>query len=420
MTATVTASPHRYRDLPAVVWALVLARAANRLGAFTLPFLAVTLVHEFGATVAQAGYLFAAFGLATIPSRLAGGRLADRLGAKTTIVGGLGATAAAQLLVAAAPSLVMAAVGVVLLGLAFEIYEPPSQALIADSTPPAQHPQAYGLLAAAMAAAGMGAGVLAALVAGWDLRLLFVIDAATCLGCAVTVAILIPRRDPSRRPTADESASVRPWSDTGLIALLATGTVFAVIYLQLTIALPLTLTARGLPPAALGLLLTASAATIIAVQPVLNRIRMLARADHCTAMAAGYVLLAAGLFLYARAETLIAFLVITVLWSVGDAVLLGRAYALVAAVAPQQGRGRYLAVYGISWGLAAVVAPLVGTQLLSRWGPGVAWTTLAVASLALAIGQPVLRSHLGAHATRPAAIGNPVAGRAARRQGGDP
>ena len=401
-----------YRDLPATVWALVLARAANRLGAFTLPFLAVTLVQEYGATVAEAGYLFAAFGLATIPSRLAGGRLADRLGAKTTIVGGLGATAAAQLLVAGAPTLGVAAVAVVLLGLAFEIYEPPSQALIADSTPPAQHTQAYGLLAAAMAAAGMGAGLLAALVAGWDLRMLFVLDAATCLVCAATVALLLPRRDRSTGPAGSGSAPVRPWSDAGLLALLAAGTVFAVIYLQITIALPLTLTARGLPPAAIGILLTTSAATIIAAQPVLNRVRALARADHHTAMAAGYVLVAAGLFLYARADTLPAFTVTTVLWSLGDAVLLGRAYALVAAVAPPEARGRYLAVYGLSWGLAAVAAPLAGTQLLSRWGPGVTWTTLAAASLALAFAQPALRSHLGRTGARrreTPASGNPLA-----------
>ncbi|WP_299444820.1 MFS transporter [uncultured Phycicoccus sp.] len=401
-----------YRDLPATVWALVLARAANRLGAFTLPFLAVTLVQEFGATVAEAGYLFAAFGAATIPSRLFGGRLADRLGAKVTIAGGLGATAAAQLLVAAAPTLGVVAVAVVLLGLAFEIYEPPSQALIADSTPPAQHTQAYGLLAAAMAAAGMGAGLLAALVAGWDLRLLFVVDAATCLVCAAAVTLLLPRRDASRRVGTGGAAPARPWADTGLLALVAAGTVFAVIYLQITIALPLTLTARGLPPAAMGILLTTSAATIIAAQPLLTRVRALARADHHTAMAAGYVLVAAGLFLYARADTLLVFTVTTVLWSVGDAVLLGRAYALVAAVAPPDARGRYLAVYGVSWGLAAVVAPLAGTQLLARWGPGAAWTTLAVASLALALAQPALRSHLersGPRAGTPAASGNPLA-----------
>ena len=83
--STVTA----WRDLPATVWLLVAARAVNRLGAFTLPFLSLTLVAELGASVAQAGYLLAVFGLATIPSRLLGGRLSDRWGTRATIVGGL-------------------------------------------------------------------------------------------------------------------------------------------------------------------------------------------------------------------------------------------------------------------------------------------------------------------------------------------
>lgn len=401
--STETAPRQSYRDLPATVWALVLARATNRLGAFTLPFLAVTLVQEFDATVAQAGYLFAAFGLATIPSRLFGGRLADRLGAKATIVAGLSATAVAQLLIAGVASLAGAAAAVVLLGLAFEIYEPPSQALIADSTPPSQHAQAYGLLAAAMAAAGMGAGLLAALVAGRDLRWLFVVDAATCLTCAVAVAALLPRRsEVNPGATGAEALPVRPWTDTRLLALLLAGTVFAVIYLQITIALPLTLTLRGLPPSHMGILLSISAATIIAAQPVLNRIRWMARADHHAAMAAGYALLAAGLFLCARAEGPVDFIASTVLFSVGDAVLLGRVYALVAAIAPRHARGRYMAVYGLSWGLAAVVAPLTGTQMLSRWGPETAWTMLSMASLTLAFAQPALRAHLAVRQDPPA------------------
>ena len=133
---------------------LVLARAVNRLGAFSLPFLSVTLVESFGASVVDAGYLLAAFGVATIPSRLVGGWLADRWGARTTIVTGLVATAAAQLALAAAPSLALAALAVVALGLAFELYEPASQAMVADATTDEQRPVAFGLLAAAMAAAG--------------------------------------------------------------------------------------------------------------------------------------------------------------------------------------------------------------------------------------------------------------------------
>lgn len=378
-----------WRDLPATVWLLVVARAVNRSGAFTLPFLSVTLVTSMGASVAQAGYLLAVFGVATIPSRLLGGRLADRIGGRATIVIGLVATALAHLLVAGSRSLPQAAVAVALLGLAFEIYEPPSQSLVADVTTTEQRPVAFGLLAAALAAAGMGAGLLAALLAGVDLRWLFVADAITCLLCAGLVGWRLP---PSRPQVvaAPDATGAGPWRDRRLLALLALGTVFAVVYLQITITLPLTLTARGPSPSAMGLLLTVSAATIVLGQPLLG-FAWLRRLDDPAAMSLGYVVLAAGLLLTGLATGLAAYAVATVVWSLGDLVLIGRAYTLVSAIAPDHARGRYLAAYGISWGVAGIVAPLVGTQLLAHGGPMVTWTVLAMLCLVLAAAQPMVR-----------------------------
>ena len=77
-TATLTAP---WRGLSSAVWILVVARAVNRIGAFTLPFLGVVLSVEFGASLTTTGLILAMFGAATIPSRLLGGQLADRLGA---------------------------------------------------------------------------------------------------------------------------------------------------------------------------------------------------------------------------------------------------------------------------------------------------------------------------------------------------
>lgn len=395
----------RAAGLPRVVWLVVVGRAVNQLGAFTLPFLTVALTARFGVSVAVAGALMAVFGAATIASRLAGGWLADRVGRRATIVSGLTLTALAQLALAAAPTPVAAAVAVAVLGLAFEVYEPPSQALIADVVPAPVRPAAYGLLAAGLSAAAVAAGLLAAALGAVDLRLLFVLDAVTCLACAVLLRVALPSGRPARGrdagPEPDaaqrsvagpgvEPGGMNPWRDRRLMALLACGVLFASVYLQVSATLGLTLGLRGIPASRVGLLLAVSALVVVAGQPLLSR-GPVSRLDPWSAMAAGYLLLGAGLLANGFAATLPQFAAATVLWSTGDLVLLGRAHALVADIAPERARARYFSVYGLCWGAAAVLGPVAGTQLLDRAGPRVLWVACAAGCGALALAQPRLR-----------------------------
>ncbi|MDQ2756251.1 MAG: MFS transporter [Actinomycetota bacterium] len=387
------ADPSRRRDLPAAVWALVVARAVNRLGAFTLPFLAVILHDELSASLSTAGLVVAVFGVATIPSRLAGGELADRIGPVMTITLGLVGCAGAQLWVAGSRSLVSVMGAVVLLGLAFELYEPPSQALVADLTPERDRAAAYGLLSAALAGAGAGAGLLATWLGRLDLRWLFVADAVSCLAAAVLVLTVVrphlasASRGSPERGDPDAGVGVGPWRDPRLRLLLAAGTAFAITYLTLVTALPLTLGSRGIAPVRAGLLLTTSALTVVAGQPLLHWAPLQRPAR---ALTAGYVALAAGLLATGTSTTLVGFVAATVLWSVGDLLLLGHAWTLVAGIAPAGARGRYLAAYGMSWGVASVVAPILATQLLAARGPLLLWGALAAVALALAAAQPAL------------------------------
>jgi len=375
--------------LPRVVWLLVIGRAVNRLGAFTLPFLTVALTDLLGASVSAAGALMAMFGIGSIASRLGGGWLADRIGRRATIVIGLALTAVAQLGLAGAPNLAAAAVAIAVLGLAYEIYEPPSQALIADVVPGPARPAAYGLLSASLAAAGVAAGLLAAAVGAIDLRLLFVIDAATCLGCAVLLGLALPGGTRPAPALRHPPSGTRPWRDRRLLALTASGVAFAAIYLHINAALGLTLDRRDIPASYVGLLLAASGLTIVAGQPLL-RWRRLARLDPWRAMALGYVVLGIGLLATAFATTLPTFVAATVVWSVGDLILLGRVYGLVADLAPAHARAQYFSVYGLSWGVGTVVGPPAGTLLLDHAGPTALWTASAAACGVLAAGQPAL------------------------------
>ncbi|WIA97289.1 MFS transporter [Curtobacterium sp. MCBA15_004] len=196
---------------------LVVAPTVNRLGAFTLPFLTVVLVSDFETPVATAGLIVALFGAATIPSRIIGGYLTDKLGLRNTIVLGLSLTAAFQLALAAAANPATAAAAAVLIGLAFEIYKPPSHALVADVVEgDRDRATAYALYSAALAGAGVLAGVLAATVGGIDLRLLFVVDAVTGLACAVLVLTGLRARAsvaPNALPVDEGRAERSPWRD---------------------------------------------------------------------------------------------------------------------------------------------------------------------------------------------------------------
>jgi MFS family permease len=381
-----------WQGLPPTVWVLVAARAVNRLGAFTLPFLGVVLTVELGATLAQTGLILTLFGLATIPSRIFGGHLADRLGRRSTIVLGLTGCALAQTWIALSSSLWSAVLAVTLLGLVFEIYEPPSQATIADVTQPTDRPAAYGLLGSAMAAAAVVAGLLAAALSHWNLRWLFAIDAITCLACAALIAFALPS-DTRAVGNAEPATHTAAWRDRRLLILLLSGTVFAALYMQLILGLPLTLIERNLPTSSIGILLTVSALTLIAGQRLLrtNRLRGL---DDFTGMTIGYVLLAIGLFVNGQAHSLPVFLAATVIWSLGDLLLLGRYYTIVSAIAPDHARGRYLALFGISWGIATTVAPMTVTQLLETTGPAGLWTGSALAAVVLAVLQPTIRRRL--------------------------
>ncbi|MBO0844770.1 MAG: MFS transporter, partial [Nocardioides sp.] len=321
----------------------------DRLGGFTLTFLPMLLVVSYGVPLPVAGLVGAAFGLATIPSRLLGGRLADRIGKRAAIVLGLSGCASAQLVLAVAPTLGPALVGAVLLGLCFEIYEPPSQALLADLTEPEQRVAAYSALGAAIAAAGVVAGMLAAALGGASLRWLFVLDAATCLACAAVVRLGLPAGGPTG---TTPGAGPSPWRDPRLRVMLATGTGFATVSMAMMVGLPLALHADDVAPVWAGALLAVSALTVILVR----RRPPTRHPDPFARMRTGYGLLASGLAL----ATAVAvrwpagplYVLPVVVWSVGSAVLLGEPLAVVAGIAAPAARGRYLAAYGVSWGIA--------------------------------------------------------------------
>lgn len=377
-----------WQALPRAVWLLMLARGLNQLGAFTLPFLTVLLIQRLGIAVTVAGALMALFGAASIPSRIIGGHLADLIGYRSTIVVGLTGTAIAQVALVSSTSLLTAALSILFFGLMYEIYEPPSQALLADIDPE-NRPSTYGLYSTVLAVAGLLAGLLGAAVGRIDLAMLFIIDAVTSVVCAVIIWIGLKVPERGARSRVDEPSAPSPWRDPAMLAMLVVGTGFASAYFQVNTIMPLTLRGRGIDPAMFGLLLAVSTLTIAVGQPLLARTGGSAR-DPFREMRAGYLLLGVGFLAAGVAGNLWQFVAATVLWSVGSLLLLAQPPAVVAGISPIGARGRYMSVYGLSWGLAAMIGPFAGTQSLARLGIARTWTIIAVVCVLFAASLPLV------------------------------
>ena len=64
--------------------------------------------------------------------------------------------------------------------------------------------------------------------------------------------------------------------------------------------------------------------------------------------------------------------------------------AVVADVALPEMRGRYQGAYGLTFGLAAFAAPLLGTAVLQRWGAAALWRGCLVMGFLVAAGHLML------------------------------
>ncbi|MEV0700167.1 MFS transporter [Saccharopolyspora sp. NPDC050389] len=368
-----------FGSLPRPVKVLLGVRVLNQLGAYVLAFLAVLAGPDLAAVA------LAVFGVAALISRWAGGLLLDKLSPRTVIASGLTATGAALLILAAAQSPAQVVVAVALVGLAFEIYEPASQELLARLTEGDQRQDAYALLGTSLVAAGAIGGVLAAVVLPLGVRWLMVVDGVTCVAAAVvTMAFLGRETAQMTTPGQERGHPGARWRPSALLVTLTlAGTAFAFGYLAVLMFMPFVLLQQGAPAWLPGLTLTGSALLVpLVVRLTRTPVNAL---SHTMALACGTTLLGVLALVMVLGDGLVAIISAYLGWVAVNSVLLGRWQAMIAEIAPAAERPRWFAFHGSSWGIAQPAVPaVVAVAAGIAGGTGAAaFLTAAVAFLAV-------------------------------------
>lgn len=398
-----------YAGLPRPIYFLFAGRIINRMGDFVHFFLAIYLTTVLNMSESAAGSFIMIYALLRLVGGYLGGKLADSLGRKR-----------ATLLVNGAAGTIIGLCGffvdsphiaylVVSSGLFAGAFRPVTQAMLTDLTRGPERRTAFSLLYL-----GTNIGVaVGPLIAGFlfehALRWIFWGDGITTGIYLLAVLFFVPETVPGEDAEEPESPGEQRTSDTTLRAFLRRPVlvlfsllmlIAAMIYSQHTFTLPLQLGAlfgdRG--ARYFGFIMSANAVTVILCTTLILRITRRFGALRniifsCLFLGLGFGAL--GFF-----DWLPAMLLLTVIWTLGEILLVTNEGVYLASHTPINLRGRFAGLLATVSGLGFVIGPKLSGFLLERISYRALWRSAGGAALLLALLLILLERFEGAAQSR--------------------
>ena len=367
--------------LPGAFRYLFAATLVNRLGNFVVPFLALYLTDARGLGLGTAGSIVALYGAGAIFCQPIGGTLADRLGRRRAIFGGLVTSGLAMLHLAAARSVAHIAVAAFIVGLSDGLARPATNAAVSDLVEPKDRARAYGYLYWAANLGFAFSSFVAGFLAHARFELLFVADAATSLLAGTLVLARLPETQVST-PAKRGGFALAPFLDSRFSLLFFVSVLAAFVFVQFNTAVPLDLRAHGVWTRTYGALAGLNGLLVVLLQPL--AIRFTSRVRPHTALAVGALVSGIGFGLFGFTSTISGYAFAITILTVGEVAMAGSGPAVIAEIAPASLRGTYQGAYGMSFSAAACLAPFFGTRALASLGTTPFWVLMGAVSIAAA------------------------------------
>jgi MFS family permease len=369
------------RSLPRPVWVLCAGSFVNRFGSFVAVFLVLYLRSE-GYSIAEAGLVVSFYGIGNVVAAAAGGWVADRLGRRNAIALSMFSSATTLLLLSQAHSLGPIVVLTTLAGLTGEMYRPASSALLTDLTPPGERIPAFALNRLAINAGFAAGPATAGFLAEESFFLVFLSDALTSIVFGVIALAALPEGVRVRRGEERRGEALRTiFRDSAFLLFLVSSVLGAFVYFQGQTTFPLHVRESGLSESDYGLLISLNGLAIVFLE--LPLVAITQRHPYRPVLALGSLLVGLGFALNAVANDLPELALTVVIWTLGEIIYAPVASAYVADIAPEHLRGRYQGAWGLTWGLAFVLAPALGASIFA-WSPDGLWLACGLLGAAAA------------------------------------
>ncbi len=343
------------------------------------PFFSLYITQKFNVGMTEAGLVLGLFSISGLFGQMIGGALTDKFGRRKLIIFGLVFSALSTLMlgfVSTFAALIPLAIGI---GLLSDIAGPAHNAMIGDLLPEHQRQEGFGILRVVGNLAWIFGPTIGGFVAGKSFLALFIIDAAVSCLVALLFFLLIPETMPQKQEDAETDTFLGTFAgylkvlrNSAFMAFMAAGMLMGVVYQQMYNSLSVFLRDNhGIDPSGYGFLLSSSAIVVILFQ--FSMTRWIKKKPAFKMMALGTLFYMLGFSMFGFVGQYWLFVLAIMIITVGEMIVVPTGQTLAMNFAPEDMRGRYMGVFGMTWMIPATIGPSAAGVILDHYNPNLLW-----------------------------------------------
>jgi len=383
MLAALKRYPAAVRLLLATTFALTLARA------LTLPYLVVYLANNFQLSVSQIGLLIGGALIIASLLSLYGGHLVDTVRTHTLVVVSTLVFTLAFVSAMASRSAALFFLCLVLINLALAVVDIAAKAGFCALLPVAERAEVFAIKYT-LRNVGYAVGpLLGVAMLELDDHLPFVASALIGLGTGLAYQRLGDRglqaAAPAQLGAAFAQVALGLARDRRLVYFTLGGVLSAVVLGQFGAYLSQYLMVTTSPAEAarlVGYLVTTNAVTVIALQHLIGR--RISRQHLMPWLLAGMGLFIAGLLGFSLADSVLAWCLAMLVFTLGEIIVIPAEYMFIDLIAPEHLRGVYYGAQNLS-NLGTALGPVMVGIALGQWWPGAIFYLLVMSVILAAV-----------------------------------
>ena len=382
-----------YNDYPNAFKILTLATFIDTLGFFLLyPFYALYITEHFGVGMTHVGVLYSIFAMGNIFGGMIGGALADKYGRRLMVLIGLVTSGVGSVILGLVNDLNLFYLISGVIGLVSNFGRPARQAMVADLLPKEKQAEGFGILRIAFNISATIGPILGGFLATQSFMYLFIADAVSSIITAIIVYFVIPETKPETLDDKSEETVMKTLvgykevvKDGIFMVFVFISAIMALVYIQMNSTLSVFLRdVHAFPVQQFSLLLSMNALMVVVFQFWIAR--KVSKYAPMKMMAFGTLFYMIGFGMYGFVSEAYLFFIAMVIITVGEMIVTPVGQAAAASFAPEDKRGRYMAVYSFQWTIPNLFGILVAGLVMEHLGPNWVWYLAGILSLISVVG----------------------------------